>query len=180
MRSEISVRVLNDVGQCFYLLFITTIIPAPLTATEIIGFKSIMPYFVSFAILLVVSYCLLLLIQHVKIYRSHLQRAEALGCQRASTRIHKLPLGIDHVIRLIKADRRGQVPEEIAKIFEEQNSDTFGGTVMGRESFATTNPRNIQAILATQFQDFEIGPNRRLSFAPMLGVGIFTADGEKW
>jgi hypothetical protein len=139
-----------------------------------------MPYFVSFATFLVVSYCLLLLIQHVKIYRSHLQRAEALGCQRASIKTHKLPWGIDHVIRLIKADRRGQVPEEVAKIFEEQNTDTFEQTILGVAQFATTNPRNIQAILATQFQDFEIGPNRRHNFAPMLGVGIFTADGEKW
>lgn len=44
----------------------------------------------------------------------------------------------------------------------------------------TTDPENIKAILATQFEDFELGPMRRGNFFPMLGNGIFTADGEGW
>ena len=40
--------------------------------------------------------------------------------------------------------------------------------------------KNIQAILATQFKDFDIGPKRRNNFMPLLGNGIFTQDGAAW
>lgn len=40
--------------------------------------------------------------------------------------------------------------------------------------------KNIQAILATQFKDFDIGPVRRGNFFPLLGNGIFTQDGKAW
>ena len=83
-------------------------------------------------------------------------------------------------MRLVEADRRGQVPNEVEKIFQEQGTYTFVQSIFGIPQIATADPRNIQAILATQFSDFEIGALRRLNFAPMLGVGIFTGDGEVW
>jgi cytochrome P450 len=45
---------------------------------------------------------------------------------------------------------------------------------------STAEPENIQAILATKFHDFDLGPSRRDSFHAMLGNGIFTAEGEAW
>lgn len=139
-----------------------------------------MPYFVYISSSLALSYCLLLLFQRVKTQRSHAKRAEALGCKPPHARGHKLPLGIDNVMRLVEADRRGQVPNEVEKIFQEQGTYTFVQSIFGIPQIATADPRNIQAILATQFSDFEIGALRRLNFAPMLGVGIFTGDGEVW
>jgi cytochrome P450 len=44
----------------------------------------------------------------------------------------------------------------------------------------TAEPENIQAILATKFHDFDLGPFRRENFHDMLGNGIFTAEGEAW
>ncbi|TGZ83045.1 cytochrome P450 [Ascodesmis nigricans] len=44
----------------------------------------------------------------------------------------------------------------------------------------TIEPANIQAILATQFQDFELGELRRRQTMRLLGNGIFTADGKAW
>ena len=37
-----------------------------------------------------------------------------------------------------------------------------------------------QAILATQFRDFELGTRRKNAFVPLLGHGIFTTDGDRW
>lgn len=55
---------------------------------------------------------------------------------------------------------------------------TFG---LWNSHFITTHePANIQAILATKFSEFELGSFRRDNFMPMLGNGIFTADGEEW
>lgn len=135
-----------------------------------------MPYLAYLAGFFVVLW----LARRAQISRSHRLRAAALGCQPPHIRPLKLPLGLDNIIRLIKADRRGQVPDEIQKIFGEQKKYTFKQSMLGTSGFATADPRNIQALLANQFLDFEIGDNRRLNFAPMLGVGIFTADGQVW
>ena len=44
----------------------------------------------------------------------------------------------------------------------------------------TADPENIQAVLATKFNDFDLGPSRKDNFHEMLGNGIFTAEGEAW
>ena len=44
----------------------------------------------------------------------------------------------------------------------------------------TAEPENVQAILATKFHDFNLGPLRRDNFHELLGNGIFTADGKAW
>lgn len=45
---------------------------------------------------------------------------------------------------------------------------------------STIEPENVQAILATKFNDFELGKDRRENFAEVLGNGIFTAEREPW
>jgi len=42
----------------------------------------------------------------------------------------------------------------------------------------TSEPEHIKAILASQFDDFEKGPEIRHLFYPLLGTGVFAADGE--
>jgi cytochrome P450 len=44
----------------------------------------------------------------------------------------------------------------------------------------TMEPRNVQAVLATKFEDFEIGEKRHRAFRVLLGRSIFTSDGEFW
>lgn len=52
--------------------------------------------------------------------------------------------------------------------------------IFNESILSTTDPENIQAILATKFHDFDLGPQRHKMFEEMLGHGIFTAEGEKW
>lgn len=52
--------------------------------------------------------------------------------------------------------------------------------LFNRSLITTSDPLNVQAILATQFSDFEMGSFRRDNFEDMLGHGIFTADGAEW
>jgi hypothetical protein len=57
--------------------------------------------------------------------------------------------------------------------------NTLSFVVMGKTIFATIEPENLKAILATQFEDFDLG--QRLAFwAPLAGAGIFTTDGAHW
>ncbi|MCJ1376664.1 hypothetical protein MMC20_007908 [Loxospora ochrophaea] len=46
----------------------------------------------------------------------------------------------------------------------------------------TIEPRNIQAVLSTQFIDYEVGARRKNAFAPLLGRehSIFQLDGVAW
>ncbi|KAK6534864.1 Protein kinase alk2 [Arthrobotrys megalospora] len=52
--------------------------------------------------------------------------------------------------------------------------------MLGARTIITREPRNIQALLATQFKDFAIGPRKYKAFSPLLGNGIFTIDGPGW
>lgn len=44
----------------------------------------------------------------------------------------------------------------------------------------TIDPGNVQAMLAKQFDDFGVGSERKAAFDPLIGHGIFTADGPAW
>ena len=112
--------------------------------------------------------------------RHHARRAAELGCKPTFQRPHKYPFGVDHAMRLQKADKKQIVPNEVQLIFEELGYETFEQNFLGTWNFVTIDPKNIQAVLATQFNDFEIGAARRGNFFPMLGNGIFTSDGKSW
>lgn len=110
----------------------------------------------------------------------HAKRARDLGCKPPPSKVNRLPLGIDGVLELNQADREHIVPQQVMKIFEEVGHSTFQRSLLGTTLIITNDPLNIRAILATQFRDFELGSKRRGNFFPMLGNGIFTADGEVW
>ncbi|KAJ4365584.1 hypothetical protein N0V83_008204 [Neocucurbitaria cava] len=50
----------------------------------------------------------------------------------------------------------------------------------GETWFYTFDPKNLQAVLATQFQDFQQPAYRVGAFEALLGLGIFSANGAKW
>lgn len=111
---------------------------------------------------------------------SRSRRARQLGCKPVPMRTDRWLTGIDGVIRLSAADKVFRVPEKLKEMIEQQNADTYRDALFGEMNFVTSNPKNIQAMLATQFHDFELGDLRRMAFSPMLGGGIFTADGKYW
>ena len=113
--------------------------------------------------------------------RRHAQDAARLGCKPPLRRDHTLPLGIDLVQKVVKADREKHVPDMFLQIYEELGCpSTWTQNFLGADDLITADPKNIQAMLSTQFNDFEIGRERRENFAPLLGNGIFTADGKAW
>jgi len=113
--------------------------------------------------------------------RYHARRARELGCKPPFRRQHRLPFGIDTVKRILDADKKQVVPTEFERIYNELGQHhTWSQNMLGTWHFVTVEPKNIQAILATQFNDFEIGPTRRGNFFPLLGNGIFTSDGKAW
>ncbi|OXV08236.1 hypothetical protein Egran_04001 [Elaphomyces granulatus] len=102
--------------------------------------------------------------------------AKEWSCQPAP----KIPapfLGIGRFLTTIADSDMG-----ILRLLDEgfrQYGMTYEHMVLGESQFATIEPENIKALLATKFPDFSIGL-RHNAFYPLLGDGIFNADGELW
>lgn len=87
-------------------------------------------------------------------------------------------LGIDLFAILRQADRHGQ-----RSLAYEDLHKRYGTTFEMKAlsvSVQTADPENIQAISATKFNDFGVGPIRGNIGAPFLDRGVFTDDGEFW
>jgi cytochrome P450 len=52
--------------------------------------------------------------------------------------------------------------------------------ILGERNVLTVDPRNVQAILASNFGTFDLGPQRAAAFWPMLGNGIFSQSHKEW
>lgn len=63
--------------------------------------------------------------------------------------------------------------------WQERNWPTYVTQFLDTDIVQTYEPANIQAMLATQFEDFGLG-YRLQSWSPLLGRGIFTTDGAEW
>ncbi|KAJ5787144.1 Cytochrome P450 E-class CYP52 [Penicillium paradoxum] len=116
----------------------------------------------------------------------HSRNATKLGCGGVPAYPCKDPFGIDTLKQGLAADKVKLIPELAERrnrvISEQENRyvTTFSLLNLGRTHISTIDPKNIQAILATQFKDFELGAARRSALHPLLGTGVFTADGEEW
>ncbi|CAI5757380.1 unnamed protein product [Candida verbasci] len=76
--------------------------------------------------------------------------------------------------------RIGHMVDYATELFYELGGkSTFYARLFGVRVVASCDPENIKAVLATQFNDFSLG-TRHAHFAPLLGDGIFTLDGEGW
>ncbi|KAJ7065671.1 cytochrome P450 [Mycena amicta] len=57
---------------------------------------------------------------------------------------------------------------------------TFSSALFFRDQLFTSDPENIKSILATEFSSFEKGAEFRGIMEPLLGTGVFAADGDMW
>jgi cytochrome P450 len=87
---------------------------------------------------------------------------------------------MDLVKRVLQADREQRTPDFVAARFEAMGRYTWGISVLGTSNLITADPRNVQALLATQFDDFIMGSARRTNLKTALGRSIFAVDGKAW
>ncbi len=57
---------------------------------------------------------------------------------------------------------------------------TFRAKIMFRYIYQTAEPENVKTMLSTKFNDWNLPDQRKSSFIPLLGKGIFTSDGPAW
>ena len=79
----------------------------------------------------------------------------------------------------IEALKEHKVLEMIGKRLE-GNGNTLSYRMLNGNFVMTMEPKNLQAILAHNFEDWGYGSRRRRIFSQVLGSGIFTSDGARW
>lgn len=111
-----------------------------------------------------------------------LQLDEAIGeqynCKPVLPRVpYKWPLALDLLKIQYDALLSGHTLEVLTEYI------TIASTVKfeqwGVTGYITTDPKNIETILSTRFEDYGLG-SRRVAGLPLLGEGIFAQDGPAW
>lgn len=103
----------------------------------------------------------------------HAATAKRLGCQPPPAEYHPDSLGIVNTIKVLRAYNRSRILEYFRGTFdlvsERANKTvlTYDTWTLGDRVIWTCDPKNIQAMLATQFGDFELGQVRTGAFAPL-------------
>ncbi|KAK7046747.1 cytochrome P450 [Favolaschia claudopus] len=87
--------------------------------------------------------------------------------------------GISTVVRSVR-DLVTGYPGQLLGQQCEIMGNTYGVRIGFKNRIFTCEPQYIKAILSTQFASFEKGPTLRGIFAPLLGTGVFAADGSMW
>jgi hypothetical protein len=132
-----------------------------------------MNYSIVWFALSVVCYGSYIMYHHVRKVRI----MKGLKCQPATRMPQQDWLGIGIFIQQLVALRNNRFLDWTASLFE-ANGNTFEFVKFGKPTIYTAEPENIKAILATQFEDFEIGWMRSKALSPLTGLGVFTSDGE--
>ena len=118
--------------------------------------------------------------------RRHASNSKKLGCEALPQYLAQDITGISATREAIAAGKDKRIPDLLIdrvlrmSTREGRRVDTFVVQQLFRPTIFTADPKNIQAVLATQFQDFGLGAIRRTNFFPLLGNGIFAADGQRW
>jgi cytochrome P450 len=115
----------------------------------------------------------------LKPLRNHL-KSRRLQCGPVPFEPTHWPFGIDTIRRSLLADREQRTPDFVFSRFEAMGCYTWGISLLGTSNLITAEPRNIQALLATQFDDFIMGTARRTNLKTALGRSIFAVDGAAW
>lgn len=135
---------------------------------------------IALALIASVSYIVYYFLKVLVRTRRRAVKARQLGCKEPPIERGRLPWGIDFVRAAIRADKQKLFPEHLLQRAEMMGASTWRYSIFGQTDVSTSDPRNIQAILATSFGTFDLGPRRANTFWPMLGNGIFTQYGSAW
>lgn len=125
--------------------------------------------------------CIALLVfnHYVKLWLLNAKIAK-LGCGPAPA-VHKEwwdPLGILVIRDILRARAEHRLIPFVAKGFQEERERTgrvvrtMSSKTLAGSSILTYDPKNIQAVLATQFADYEMSKDRCDAFSVLLGHGI--------
>ncbi|KAL5344729.1 hypothetical protein ACLOAV_010421 [Pseudogymnoascus australis] len=132
-------------------------------------------------ITLLLAYWIYAYIQRRREYEADMIFGEGRGCLPIQKKLpYKWPLALDVFKRQYDAMVSGNLLAFQAEYFDQNNvGQTFQVNLLGKVGYFTTDPKNIEAIVSTNFEDWSLG-SRRAGLFPLIGEGIFTQDGKHW
>ncbi|KAJ7239178.1 cytochrome P450 monooxygenase pc-3 [Mycena haematopus] len=83
-------------------------------------------------------------------------------------------------LHILFANHEDMYPGDGLSVAQENIGYTVTANFLFQKPILTSDPENIKAILATEFPNFEKGPQFRNLMEPLLGTGVFAADGDMW
>ncbi|PHH85512.1 hypothetical protein CDD83_305 [Cordyceps sp. RAO-2017] len=114
-------------------------------------------------------------------------KARRLGCKPAVRNSCRDPSGIYNLLLFQRAHGKNRfldfVQEQVYSLQESLGrplKTLAVRTMFFQDLIFTFDPLIIQTVLALKFQDFELGVGRTENFKPVLGNGIFAANGRQW
>ncbi|KAK4227050.1 putative cytochrome P450 [Podospora fimiseda] len=113
----------------------------------------------------------------------HDLKATSRKCSPAPRMAKKGFLGFGRLIESVKATNEGKGPQYVvSSINSEMGHDvhTVIVPIADYELITTRDPVNVQAMLATNSSDWDVGEARTASWQPLFGDGVFTSRGEEW
>ncbi|KAL9066240.1 MAG: hypothetical protein Q9161_007697 [Pseudevernia consocians] len=141
------------------------------------GLRSLGLYFSLFILLL--AYFLYNVHQRRREYEADVVFGNQHGCQPITVHLPvKWPLGID-VLRAQLAAISDNRLFAYQQPFIDDLGPNFQIKMLGAMGYTTIDPKNLEAMLSTRFEDFGMG-SRRGALLPFIGEGIFTQDGTAW
>lgn len=125
-----------------------------------------------------IAWVLYRLYQSYDYNRRYQALAQQHGCAEPPEDPIRLPLGIDHLWKILMYGGEDILEDIVIPRFETLGS-TWTEKVMGTRTIHTADPRNFQTILGTDWKTFEVGPSRP-GFGPFLTRGVLCVDGAAW
>lgn len=75
---------------------------------------------------------------------------------------HRIPFDIDIIQQGLSAAREKRFPQYLIDSFEKMGVQTLRYSIFGSDVLVTIDHRTIQALLSTQFEDFDLGLWRKI------------------
>lgn len=100
------------------------------------------------------------------------------GCQSPPRLLNQRPWGIDRLEQIFRADAESRLMELFLFHFRLWGT-TLEQVFLGTQAFGTIEPRNLEAILSSKFDDWSLGLRDQV-MDPLFGSGIFTQNGDLW
>jgi cytochrome P450 len=106
--------------------------------------------------------------------------ARRLGCKEPpSPPQNDWLFGLDFAYQQILNIQKNRRNASIRELHEELGA-TFLSKFYGSRKVHTIEPRNVQAVMSTNFESWGVQPLRLFSFEPLIGRGIMGTDGRLW
>ncbi|CBX99718.1 similar to cytochrome P450 alkane hydroxylase [Plenodomus lingam JN3] len=120
-----------------------------------------------------------LIYTRITLYRARQRFKKEHNCQPCTSVFHKDPiLGLD-AMRVMAYNSKHHITLQENKRRFEKYGNTFHNRIINTPLIATCEPENIKTMLSLRFKDYSF-EHRQAGLGPLLGHGIFNAQGERW